>query len=82
MPMSRARRLGITPARRRGLHACFESVGYVARRSNATSAVLGHCYWQTADWLVAKDLAEKDRFECIRLTELGIEIAREEFAAR
>jgi hypothetical protein len=73
-----------TPARLLGLVALFRQAGYVGRRSNSTNVDAGYVYWQTADWLVARELAKSEWHqggEYLRLTDRGVAIARGSFAA-
>jgi hypothetical protein len=73
-------RQSLTPARRRGFEVLVDQQnrGRLARESNVTSADLGAVYWQTAQWLVARDLA---RFPSgstwLALTDRGVAFADE-----
>lgn len=70
----------LTPARRRGLEVLAATHPYSGRYSNVTEAGyrdlrVSLVYWQTADWLVAQQLAEEllvDGERLLNLTPAGI----------
>lgn len=78
--------LKITPARREALRALIEPDARrprrrQGRRSNVTNVKFGYVYWQTADWLVANELAFIDLrrgAEALLLTARGLELAGRE----
>lgn len=47
----------MTPARRKALAALVQAAPGAARVSNETVIELGYVYWQSADWLLAEELA-------------------------